>query len=413
MDIDPARQEEYVLAADAAVARRFETCDRGSIESFMGQHPNLQEAGAAKVDEADQAYLRSTIRPLFTVAADGPSAVDLFSGCGGLSLGFAEACRAAGRAVARLTGVDMFRPALEVYRSNLPSATALQRDVSSLFDGAAGKAMTKGERAIQRLIGQPTWLLAGPPCQGYSSLNNHTRGVDPRNELYGRVARAAEVLEPSWVLIENVGGARWDEASRTADVLARLGYDVDEGVVRLDRLGVAQRRKRHVVLASRTSVPDLAGAIAAFDHPSRDLRWAIGDLDRPMGARRPFDRASTPTPENRRRMAYLRRHRSADLPNDRRPDCHVNGDHSYKSMYGRLSWDLPAQTITTGFGSMGQGRYVHPNGRRTLTPHEAARLQGFPDWFQFGARTRSEWATLIGNAAPMMLSYALVASSLR
>ena len=73
-------------------------------------------------------------------------------------------------------------------------------------------------------------------------------------------------------------------------------------------------------------------------------------------------------------------------------------------MYGRLRWDQPAQTITTGFGSMGQGRYVHPARRRTITPHEAARLQTFPDTFDFGDVTsRKALAKMIGNAVPPLL----------
>jgi DNA (cytosine-5)-methyltransferase 1 len=80
-------------------------------------------------------------------------------------------------------------------------------------------------------------------------------------------------------------------------------------------------------------------------------------------------------------------------------------------MYGQLKWDEPAQTITTGFGSMGQGRYVHPSRPRTLTPHEAARLQFFPDWFDFTAggtqMRRGVWATMIGNAVPPKLTMEL------
>jgi DNA (cytosine-5)-methyltransferase 1 len=77
-------------------------------------------------------------------------------------------------------------------------------------------------------------------------------------------------------------------------------------------------------------------------------------------------------------------------------------------MYGRLLWDEPAQTITTGFGSMGQGRFVHPGRPRTLTPHEAARLQTFPDFFTFRkARTRHALARMIGNAVPPLLTVAL------
>jgi DNA (cytosine-5)-methyltransferase 1 len=78
-------------------------------------------------------------------------------------------------------------------------------------------------------------------------------------------------------------------------------------------------------------------------------------------------------------------------------------------MYGRLWWDEPAQTITTGFSSMGQGRFVHPLQPRTLTPHEAARLQTFPDFFTIGATThlRSAWSRMIGNAVPPFLGRAL------
>jgi DNA (cytosine-5)-methyltransferase 1 len=75
-------------------------------------------------------------------------------------------------------------------------------------------------------------------------------------------------------------------------------------------------------------------------------------------------------------------------------------------MYGRLKPHEPAQTITSGFGSPGQGRFVHPTQLRTLTPHEAARLQFFPDFFDFSlAKKKTALASMIGNAAPMKLSY--------
>lgn len=75
-------------------------------------------------------------------------------------------------------------------------------------------------------------------------------------------------------------------------------------------------------------------------------------------------------------------------------------------MYGRLRYDAPAQTITGGFVSPGQGRFVHPSQERTLTPHEAARLQFFPDFFDFSAaQTRTGLAQMIGNAVPMTLAY--------
>lgn len=103
-----------------------------------------------------------------------------------------------------------------------------------------------------------------------------------------------------------------------------------------------------------------------------------------------------------------------DLPNDLRPPCHRdNPDHTYYSVYGRLHWDQPAPTITTGFNSMGQGRYVHPSKRRVITPHEAARVQTFPDFFDFGATNkRTAWARLIGNAVPPLLTMRLAEHAL-
>ena len=112
---------------------------------------------------------------------------------------------------------------------------------------------------------------------------------------------------------------------------------------------------------------------------------------------------SAASPENAQRMEWLIDNNRFDLPNEMRPDCH-HDDHSYRSMYGRLDWDQPAQTITTGYGSMGQGRYMHPSRPRTLTPHEAARLQTFPDFFEFGDdQPRKTWAHVIGNAVPPLL----------
>ncbi len=109
------------------------------------------------------------------------------------------------------------------------------------------------------------------------------------------------------------------------------------------------------------------------------------------GSEKLVDVASVATAANRERMQWLLDHDEYDLPNHLRPKCH-HADHSYVSMYGRLRWNTPAQTITTGYGSTGQGRYVHPARPRTITPHEAARLQTLPDFFDLGDdATRRAW----------------------
>jgi DNA (cytosine-5)-methyltransferase 1 len=148
--------------------------------------------------------------------------------------------------------------------------------------------------------------------------------------------------------------------------------------------------------------------LAAGTEKVRDLRWAIGDLET-KSSDSWLDTPSRPSAANAARMRWLIDNEAYDLPNHLRPLCH-QGHHSYVSMYGRLNWKDPAQTITSGFGSMGQGRFVHPSLPRTLTPHEAARIQGFPDYFRFdSALTRTELAVIIGNAVPPALASTLVA----
>lgn len=307
--------------------------------------------------------------------------------------------------------VDFDERVLDIYRANFPDANAHADDVGALFDGTRRGLPTRHEQEFATSIGDIHILMGGPPCQGHSNLNNHTRRDDPKNRLYLAMARAAEVLKPAVVVVENVPPVAHDKSgvvNETIDVLESAGYRVDARSVDLGGIGVPQRRRRFLLLASRLRSIDPAVILARLtavlpEHGYRSVKWAIGDLvateDDTV-----FNSPSMPNTENRRRMAFLFKHNVDDLPNSERPECHRSGAHSYTSIYGRLRWDAPAQTITTGFGCMGQGRYVHPSRIRTLTPHEAARLQTFPDWFEFGSQTkRGILAKSIGNAVPPLL----------
>jgi DNA (cytosine-5)-methyltransferase 1 len=368
---------------------------------------------------ADAAFLRSH-RPAYEALRPRIRVVDLFAGCGGLTLGAAEAARRLGLGIDVRLAVDVDDDARAVYGANLPGADVRANAVEELFAAGIGAALTKTERGLKRQVGPVDVLLGGPPCQGHSDLNNHTRRADPRNALYARMARAAEVLRPKIVFIENVPTVTHDVekvVEATVAALKQLGYSVAEEVLDIARLGAPQRRRRHVVLASRLAKVDVEGIISGLnvrcaEHPFRSVRWAIEDL-LARNSNSLSDSPSVPSSENVKRIAWLFENRQYDLPNARRPGCHQS-DHSYNSMYGRLKWDEPAQTVTTGFGSMGQGRYVHPSRRRTLTPHEAARLQMLPDFWDFSSVTkRGSMARLIGNAVPPVLAFALLEPCLR
>lgn len=367
------------------------------------------------MDESREVHeLLQSRRPEFESGTSALRVVDLFAGCGGLTLGAAQAAREVDRSIDVRLAVDIEQVAVDVYQGNFPKADVRAGSVDDYFDGALGDPLTGLEASICAIVGELDLLVGGPPCQGHSNLNNHTRRDDPKNALYARMARAAEVLEPTFVLIENVPSVKHDIGNVvgvTRTHLTDLGYVVADETVALHSLGVAQKRKRHVMLASRSKLVDpsliLKALVALPNRNDRHLAWAIADLtdlNEPTG----YDKPPAASAKNKERMAYLLENGEFDLPNHLRPPCH-QGEHSYNSMYGRLHWDLPAQTITSGFGSIGQGRYMHPSEPRALTPHEAARLQGFPDYFRFtDVALRSQLSTMIGNAVPPALSHRIV-----
>ncbi|HST49306.1 DNA cytosine methyltransferase [Jatrophihabitans sp.] len=361
------------------------------------------------------AWLRRETAP--TVVAEPLTIADLFSGCGGLSLGAQEAARAVGRRAVHVLAVDNNQSALGVYSANFPEAQTNDGDINGLVDGALGARPTRLEKRLQDQLAGLDLAIGGPPCQGHSDLNNHTRREDPKNQLYLRMVRFVEVVRPKRVLIENVPGVAYDRSGVTAvaeQVLRGLGYTVDTGVVRASDVGAAQARRRHLLLATRGEQGVSIGDIAmGFGAPPRPVLDAIDDLDVEPN-RGVFGSPATHSRTNQNRIQYLFDHGLYELPDEQRPECHRLKKHSYRAVYGRMYPDRPAPTITAGFGSTGQGRFVHPLRPRTLTPHEAARLQGFPDWFSFetveGRRALQE---MIGNAVPTRLAYAAIVSLLR
>lgn len=355
--------------------------------------------------------MRAKERPEFPDADTSFRLFDLFAGCGALTTGFLLAGLETGVELgARLAVEHAEVPAL-TYAANVADIVE-QTDIETLFDGELGTAITPAERKLKKKAGELQLGLAGPPCQGHSDLNNHTRRADPRNALYAKVARAAAVLEPKMLCVENVPTIRNDHGGildTTKTELDRLGYVVADEIIDMQLVGIPQRRRRHILLACEPGHGDPQSLLDQLvehpcrEHLARDVRWAIDDL-KDIKSDQTYDTASASSDANRQRIDYLFDHHRYDLPNSHRPECHRDFEHTYNSMYGRLRWDKPAQTITSGFGSMGQGRYVHPGRRRTLTAHEAARLQTIPDWFTFESiSTRTALARMIGNAVPPLL----------
>ena len=353
--------------------------------------------------------------------------LDLFSGAGGLALGFRQAADECGFTTRSVIAVDEDLGALEVYRQNHETSLILSDSVSMLINfqlnGSGDEATFFGPPTvatkIAHLRGSLDVVLAGPPCQGHSNLNNHSRRDDDRNDLYLTVPAMAVALEIPMVIIENVPGVVHDHrsvVSTTISLLRSSGYHVTFGVHDAAAMGWPQTRKRFFLIASRDVVPLEVGLVAAAlaTDSTLPVTWALNSAR--VNDRDAFmDELPAISEENQRRVNFLFENELHELPNSERPECHREGT-TYKSVYGRMRADQPAPTLTAGFLSPGRGRFTHPTEPRALKPREAARVQGFPNNYSFasatGAPPRTHLAKWIGNAVPMPLGFAAALSLL-
>lgn len=319
-----------------------------------------------------------------------PSAIDLFSGCGGLTTGL----RKAGFQV--LAGVEMERSACAVYRLNHPETHLFDAEISSLSVSAVKRTL-----GIQK--GQLDLLAGCPPCQGFSAvrtLNGKREINDERNDLIFQFLRMVKGLEPKAVMLENVPGLAEDRRLELfVKELEVLGYSVQFQVLNVADYGVPQRRLRVVLLAGkRGRIP-----FATKAKRTVTVRDAIENL--PVAGR--SGDAVHDLPENR--TARIRKLISSipknggsrtDLPRYLQLECHRRCD-GFKDVYGRMAWDDVAPTLTTGCFNPSKGRFLHPEEDRTITIREAALLQTFPRRYKFPAKLgKVALATQIGNALP-------------
>jgi len=408
---------------DVFITREVEA---GSFRGVTRIRPRLDAETAP--NDASHAWWAAFLRGerIQSESSSDIRVVDLFCGSGGLSLGAHEAIIAVGARPRPLVAADMDGEAIDVYRRNFGPTDTIHGNVAALVDFHVYGRAQDAELAyapelldskLARLIGKVDLLVAGPPCQGHSNLNNHTRHDDPRNQLYVATAAIGIALKCKAIVIENVPEVLKDSTAvvtTAKTVLEASGYFVSDGVLSAVELGGGQTRRRHFTIATRKEHVPLKSAARILEKHPMVLQETIGDLEglKPSNL---MDQVPLLSVENQERINFLFEHGLYDLPNQVRPDCHKNG-HTYRSVYGRLSWNKPSQTITTGFLTPGRGRYIHPSQRRVLTPHEAARIQGFPDWFDFLGKgtlpSRTSLTKWIGDAVPTPLGYAAVLTAL-
>jgi len=337
--------------------------------------------------------------------SDTLTAIDLFCGAGGLSLGL----RRAGFSV--VGAVDNDDVAVRTYRDNIG-------------DHVLRASLT--ELAVERLLeraglepGECTLLAGGPPCQGFSVKRNGARD-DPRNRLLLEFFRFIEGVQPRFFLVENVKGLLSKHGRPYLNEFtlraAERGYYSHIGELDAVDFGVPQFRPRAFIVGERRE----EGVHFRFPTPTvlakdrRTVRHAIGDLPSP-----PENGSPHPDFHNHYREAKLSRTNlerirhvpqgggRQDLPEHLQLPCHKSRPTlRHVDVYGRLSWDQPSVTLTARFDSFTRGRFAHPVEHRSLTLREGARIQTFPDTFVF-LGNREDGARLIGNAVPPLLAQIL------
>lgn len=353
---------------------------------------------------------------------------DFFCGAGGLANGIRQLCTELGVSVIPELIVDQDEEATRVYSASHSSRVRLSTSVQKLIDyhvrtSAGGATFTYDPEFMSDELASAVegvdLILAGPPCQGHSNLNNQTRRSDPRNSLYLTVPAFAVAANAKMCIIENVPAVVKDRG-QVVEIATQLfeskGYLVETGFLTASEMGWPQTRRRHFLVARKGISPAPLSDVAALlkDDP-RSIWWAIGHLEDSIGEEI-LDQVSDLSQENQARIDWLFDNDKYELALEERPESHRKGT-TYMAVYGRMRKNLPAPTITTGFMTPGRGRYTHPTRRRVLTPREAARLQGFPDTYRFvtdpaNPPARSLLAKWIGDAVPMPLGYAAAISAL-
>lgn len=375
-----------------------------------------------------------------------PTAIDIFAGCGGLSLGFEQA----GFDV--LAAVELDRINADTYRYNFPFTHVLQADASTLDVTTIIDAARLGHNLhgrTGRFRRRVDVVFGGPPCQGFS-IGGSRNPDDPRNELVFHFARLVVALKPRYFVMENVPGLLSADNRITVLRLLRsfraAGYAVATPIKKIDAVdfGVPQDRRRSILLGWMDDESPLsyplpthrrtdAGAESelALGPSVQDAIADLCDTDDPS-----FDLAAA----RRAGSNYLRRLRGRD-PDDfsyprilsstimtgmeltvhsrksiRRFETTKPGGTDKISRFRRLSLTGVSSTLRAGtgpdHGSHTPPRPIHPILPRVITVREAARLHSFPDWFGFHSTKWHAWRQ-IGNSVPPLLGRAVAREIVR
>lgn len=345
-------------------------------------------------------------RPTRTQKEAPVDVLDFFSGCGGMSLGFAALSKCTGMFNV-IGGVDINETALKSFATNFEAKT-LKKDIREIY-------LKKEQNFIRDYFniksGKPLVIIGCAPCQGFSAhRKTNWDNEDERNTLIGAFVETILKFSPDFVVMENVPeileGKYTEHYAEAKRLLEKKGYIVKQAIYNSAVFGVPQSRYRAVILASKKDFSLPAAILTEEEY--KTVRDAIGDLPKVKPGEiletDVYHRSASHKKETIKTISLVPKN-GGSRPRGVGPKCldKVNG---FSDVYGRLSWNKPSITLTQYSRNPASGRFTHPTQNRGLTIREAARLQSFPDGFIFEGNL-DHCFKQIGESVPPLLSLAI------
>ena len=354
----------------------------------MAMSPNMERFEAAPAINLDPGSVMEQVSDGTPEDAGNPAGrpvLSLFSGAGGLDLGF----QSAGFQV--MLAIDINPAAVETYQINNPSTTTVAMDLSTT---PPLEIVDLWERHCGGIA--PSGIIGGPPCQGYSPSNVHQTDDDPRRRLLfnyaDTVATFKDRFDIDFFVLENVPGllqkrhcALFDEFEKQCD---EARFDVVAATLDAGTFGIAQHRERLVVVGvNRDRHPSAGLQLSEGDKDPLNVVDVLEGLPEPAYCARDLEPSAIPYHENHVAM----------VPRSKRfTDGSLKRGNSKGLSFKVLAWDAPSYTVAYGHNEV----HVHPECRRRLSIYEAMLLQGFPQHGYHLHGTFTEQVQLISNAVP-------------
>ncbi len=333
-------------------------------------------------------------------------AIDFFCGGGGMTNGLIQA------GIDVIAGVDLDPEAKETYEVNNAPARFVNADITKL-------PLDFFEKEFDVYPNDDEMIFVGcSPCQFYSIIRSSKEKSRKTKDLLLYFEKFVEYYRPGYLLVENVPGIMSNKETILHDFLQKLeqlGYGNKENgkcvydVVNMKNYGIPQNRRRFSLIATRL---DRQVYLPEHEEHIMTVREAIGDENIYPRIPAGFCDNNLQRYHSTRRLTQVNLERIQAVPHDggtrmafrNNPrlqlNCYINRDNFFRDVYGRLFWDRPSSTITTKFLSFTNGRFGHPEQDRCISVREGARLQSFPNDYEFKTRSIQTAARLIGNAVP-------------